>query len=821
MPIRAAKLPDSLTPKSLRWRCDPKTLSFSSTFDLEPINAVVGQDRAMEALELGVSIKKPGYNVFIAGLSGVGKTTAVKRILDRMIDERAELKDYAYVHNFRDPRRPRLLVFPAGDGAKFQKEFARVVEYLAEKAPGLFDDEKFRETRRKLVERFREREAKLLSDFEETLSTNGFTLGHVETENGARQPDVLPIVNGEPVPAQHLGKLVEEEKLDEREADKIVETYRRYKDDLRGVYNKGVRLNAELREGEAKLRRHALGTLIDAAFDSLEPFRDDGAVSRHLDEAREDMLDNAYAFYPAGEDERQEALNEATLRLYDVNLAQDNAGIESPPVVVEISPTYKNLFGVIEKTGDGRGGWYSDFTHIKSGSLLRANGGYLVLRAERLFEEPGAWRTLKSALAYRRYEIQDPAESLLVSPATIQPEAIEIDAKVILIGSARTYAALAAYEDDFKKIFKIKAEFDYEVDRDDDALLAYARVLKKTVEEEGLLDFSREATATLLELAARYAGKKTKLTTRFSAIVDLAREAEHYARADAAERVAPEHVDRAYEQSRRRHGLWETKISEMIREGDTLLETEGERVGQINGLAVFGSEFHAYGKPTRISASVSMGAGSIVNVEREAGYSGKSYDKAMLIITGYFRETFGSRAPLSFNASVVFEQSYGPIDGDSASAAEICALVSALSEVPIKQGVAITGSVNQKGEIQPIGGVNEKIEGFFEVCKERGLTGEQGVVVPAQNVKDLMLKDEVVQAAKKKKFHVWGVERIDEAIEIMTGKVAATRCKDGSFGKTSVYGAVETKLKTLFTRAKQAGKAALSANKPKRRTTKK
>jgi ATP-dependent Lon protease len=474
------------------------------------------------------------------------------------------------------------------------------------------------------------------------------------------------------------------------------------------------------------------------------------------------------------------------------------------------------LFGAIERVTDGRGGSYSDFTNIKAGSLLRANGGYIVLNVMHLFEEIGVWKTLKRVLTYNKLEFQEPPTLFQLSSITLNPEPIEINVKVILIGSQHIYSLLTGYEYDFKKMFKVKADFDYEIKRSDKVLTEYARVIKKLIKEEDLKEFDKSAIAHLLEIAAVFAGQKSKLTTRFSKIADLAREANFWATDDGFDIVSAAHVDKAYKNAVNRHGMLESKISEMYEDGTFLMDTKGERIGQVNGLAVYEADFYAFGRPARITATVSLGSGNIINVEREAGMSGRYLTKGVLIISGYFKETFGQDIPLAFNANLVFEQSYGMVDGDSASCAEIFALLSTLSGLPLKQGIAVTGSLNQKGDVQPIGGVNEKIEGFFEICKEHGLTGKQGVVIPIQNVKELMLKDEVVEAVRQKKFHIYSITRVEEGIEILTGVKAGDKTAKG-YEKNSVFDLVEQKLKEMYKKSRSLKNDEPKAPKRKKR----
>jgi ATP-dependent Lon protease len=497
----------------------------------------------------------------------------------------------------------------------------------------------------------------------------------------------------------------------------------------------------------------------------------------------------------------QEGLMIDYFREYDLNIILDNSETNECPVIVETNPSYINLFGTIEKVNDGKGNWYSDFTNIKSGSMLRANGGYLVLNVMHLFEEAGVWKSLKRVLTYNKLEIQESPYHFSMTSTSLKPQPIDIDTKVILIGSQMIYAYLSEREYDFKKMFKVKADFDYEITRNDHVIIEYAQVIKKLIKQEKLKEFDKSAIAYLLEISAILAGRQNKLTLRFSVIADIARESSFWANDDGFNVVSAAHVEKAYQIARERHGMLEDKVTEMFENKTLLIDTDGEKIGQINGLAVYNADFYSFGRPTRITASVSLGSGTIINVEREAGMSGRHYNKGVLIISGYFRETFGQDQPLSFNANLVFEQSYGMVDGDSASCTEIFVLLSTLSGLPIKQSIAVTGSLNQKGFVQPIGGVNEKIEGFYDICKLNGLTGNQGVIIPIQNVADLMLREDIVDAVRKNKFHVYPITRVEEGIEILTGVKAGIKNEKG-YETGTVFDRVEKKIHELFEKSR-------------------
>ena len=798
-----APKPRKLKPEDLRWRCNQDVFAFDSTNDIEPIEGILGQERALKALKLGVDLRSPGYNIFIAGLSGTGKATTVKKMLETISDNCPPLHDYAYVNNFRDNDRPALLRFKVGKAKAFKQDLSSTIDILKGKIPQALESESYINRKKKIVAHYNDKEQSLMSAFDEKLKQENFTLGQIKVGEGVR-PEIFPLIDEKPVPIYQLEELVKQGKLTEDNVKEIIKKYSNYQQDLHTLFRKGLKLSEEFQEKLSKLERETVEIVLRGAVDNLKEKYDDKKVLGYISEVQENILNNIQIFKgikPDGET-TAEGFQIDYFKEYEVNVILDNSETKDCPVVIETSPNYINLFGTVEKIYDGKGGWYSDFTKIKAGSLLRANGGYLVLNVKHLFEEPSVWRTLKRVLTYRKLEIQDSHNLLQIAPSTLQPEPIEIETKVILIGNDYIYSVLATYEDDFKKIFKIKADFDYEIKRTDEILVEYARVIKKLIKEEKLLEFDKSAIGYLVEIGAKFAGNKNKLTARFSQIADIAREANFWAIDDGFKIVSDAHVKKAYESAKDRHGLLESKVNDMIEEGMVLIDTEGERIGQINGLAVYDADFYSFGRPTRITATVSLGGGSIINVEREAGMSGRHYNKGVLIISGYFRETFGQNTPLSFNANLVFEQSYGTVDGDSASCAEIFALLSTLSGLKIKQSIAVTGSLNQKGDVQPIGGVNEKIEGFFDVCKARGLTKKQGVIIPIQNIQELMLREDIIQSVEEGKFHIYAIERVEEGIEILTGVKAGKRNVKGIYEQNSVFDLVEKKIKELYAKSK-------------------
>ncbi len=803
MPLKKASKPTELNPEELRWVCDPEIFEFETTSHLKPIEGIVGQERALKALKLGVELKSPGYNIFVTGLSGTGKFTSIKSVLESISPDCSQLKDYAYVNNFKDRDRPTLLEFPAGKAVEFKEALYKAIKFLQEKIPLFLSNDPFISQKKKLLEEFGTSQSAIMNEFEEKLKKDNFTLGQVKVGELTR-PEILAVIENEPVFMQQLGEYVKGDKITKAQADDFIKKYSSYQEELAKVFKQSLKLSQTYQEKITELEKSFVANVIHITMDEIKKEHKSEKIINYLEEVEEDILSNLEIFKgqkPATE-ETQEGLVVDYLKEYEINIILDNTGVKSCPVVLETSPTYNNIFGTIEKFSDGRGGWYADFTKVKAGSLLKANNGFLILNALDAFSENGVWKALKRVLLYGKLEIQDLATVYQFSPSVLKPESIDIECKIILVGNNYIYSVLSDYGDDFNKIFKVKADFDYEIERNEQSIFEYARLIKKLIEQEKLLEFDKTAVARITEYGAKYSGRQNKLTTRFAYIADLVRESNFWAKDYGNKTVTNYHVDQAFLAKRERHGLYESKVQEMLDNKIILIDTTGEKIGMINGLAVYGSESYSFGKPTRITATVSLGNGSFINVERESGLSGSTHNKGVLIISGYFKEKFGRKLNLAFNANIVFEQGYGMIDGDSASITEICAISSALSRLPIKQSIAITGSVNQKGEIQPIGGVNEKIEGYFDVCSKRGLDGTQGVIIPIQNVKDLMLKQAIIDAVQDRKFHIYPVAKVEEAIEILFGIEAGIANSHGDYPLGTVFGEVEKELKEMRRTAK-------------------
>ncbi len=790
--------------ESLRVDCDLKNLKFKDTDDLNECLDIIGQKKAIGALRLGLDIDSPGYNIFAAGSVGTGRRTAA----ECMIQETERLKnipdDKLYVNNFQDPDRPRLIRLPAGRGCEFQKAMDKLLDSLIKSIPEIFESEDYQQQRKEIIEKLQGKGKELLKKLEEDVKKEGFTMTQVQVGPVTR-PLLIPIINDKPVNFEELSEMVDKGEFDKEEYEQLQEKssvlYEKMEEAAKQIRN----LEKESGEGIAELNRKIIEPVVEQRIEVVRKKFHSEKIAEYLNEYKEDILDNLELFQKKKKEQQpQQSLalpsggkESDPYLVYRVNLLIDNKGADKAPVIVETSPNYNNLFGSIDVAPSGYGQWSTDFTKIKAGSLLKADGGFLIIEALDALMEPGVWSALKRTLRNRKFEWRHYTPYLLVPISALKPEAIEFDVKVVMVGESFLYQLLYTYDYDFKKIFKIRADFDTVMDFQKENTIEYANFVKKIVKNEELMPFTRKAVAAVIEFGIRLAGRQNKLSTRFNDIADILREADFWARKAKRKKVDDEFVLKAIDEKRERSRLIEDKIQEMIEEGTIMIDTEGEVLGQVNGLSVYDLGDYAFGKPSRITARVSVGGSGIINIEREAELSGRIHDKGVLILSGFLRSKYAQNRPLALSASICFEQSYGGVEGDSASSTEIYALLSALSDVPIRQEIAVTGSVNQKGEIQPIGGVNHKIEGFFEVCKAKGLNGAQGVIIPHQNVKDLMLQRHVVDAVEKGQFHIYPVKYIDEGIEILTRRKAGEMLDDGTYEKGTINYLVDERLKEL------------------------
>jgi lon-related putative ATP-dependent protease len=803
----------SLSPDKLRWHCDPARIPFDTTAQAEPTANDMGQERALRALRMGVELTASGYNLFVCGLSGTSRGGMIVRMIEDLHPKTEPAPDRCYVNNFKNADRPRLLTLPRGLANAFKKEVESGIDFLRRRIPQVFEGEPFQRQKTRIVERFTIREKELMDDFTRRIAREQFALGRMQV-GAVALPEIFPVLEGQMVPIEEIPKMVQDGKLENTAAEELERKYDQFRQEFTIVYRRTLSLSRELASEMNYLEQEAASVLVDGVIEELKEKYASPQISEYLEEVRHHILDNLDPFKEReGEEEqppseggggpRPERTERDPFRIYGVNVILAHNEHEKCPVVFETIPTYANLFGTVQRSYDTRGAWNSDFMDLRGGSLLRADGGFLVMYALDTMTETGVWRTLKRTLNHGKLEIQPIDMFFPFSTAALKPEPIDVHAKIILIGDREMYELLYDYEDDFKKIFKVRVEFDEEMSWSDEVLTYYGGRLRKLVDDEKLLHFDRTAVASILEHGVRLAGRRGKITTRFFDLADLARESCYVAKHDGSTVVTSGHVRLALDAKIDRHNLLETKIREMIEQNLVFIDTTGGRVGQINGLSVMEIGGYAFGKPVRITASVALGKTGIINIEREANLSGRFHDKGVQIISGYLRRTFAQDKPLSLSASVCFEQSYSGVDGDSASSTEIYSLLSALSELPIRQELAVTGSVNQQGDVQPIGGVNHKIEGFYDVCRLKGLTGKQGVLIPAENVDDLMLRDEVIEAVAQGRFHIYPIGTIEQGIEILTGVRAGKRSAAGKFEPGSVFAKVDARLHQMASTLKK------------------
>ena len=795
-----------LTAETLRVKIDPDSLGFETTAECELFEGIIGQERAIKAIQLGLEIESPGYNIYAAGLSGTGKTSTIKSLLNQIDLINKIPDDICYVHNFQDPDMPHVIMLPAGMGRTFQKDMDDMIVQLRKQIPHLFESEEFKKASEQIVTVLMSRQKETVKGFNDKIQKKNFQLVQYQIGPYTRQ-DVAPIYEGKPVPLEQLEALTDQNKFDKDNFERIRQELSTLRIELDALMRETRQIEKTIREEIASLEQKFGSPVVSGMISDI---RFKYGTQRHhingyLEDVLADILSNLKLFKdkdverpPQPQRPIPEVLNTPDGRFtkYKVNVLVDNSQAQKAPVIIETVPTYKNLFGTIEREIDRSGFWSTDFTRIKAGSLLRANGGYIVFNALDALIEPGVWPFLKRTLKNRRLTMQ-PYDPFSISSTAMKPDSIPINVKVIMIGDDYLYHLLYNLEEDFKKIFKTKAQFDTEMPARDKHVTDYVRFTKKIIEDEQLLQFHKSAVAAIIEMGIRLSGKQKKLTTRFSDIADLIREAHYWARKGGSSLVKAIHVDTACKEKLDRVSLIEDKIQELIEDDTIIIDTEGMVVGQVNGLSVYDMGDYFFGKPSRITAETSMGRAGVINIEREAKLSGKTHDKGVLILEGYFRGKYAQDKPLTMSSSICFEQSYGGVDGDSASSTEIYAIQSSLSGLPLRQAIAVTGSVNQKGEIQPIGGVNQKIEGFYDVCKSKGLTENQGVIIPSRNVQDLMLRKDVVTAVSEGLFHIYPVSTIDEGITMLTGEEAGEKNSTGAYPEGTVNYLVDEKLKSI------------------------
>jgi ATP-dependent Lon protease len=779
-----------------------------TTEAIEPCQEIIGQERALEAIRVGLEIQSIGYNIFVTGLAGTGRFTTIKAVFEEMDVKGKIPNDLCYVNNFKNPDMPHMLSLPAGQGNGFKKEMETLIETLKKKVPLIFENENYLNKKKELVEGFRNRQAEMFREFEKKVNKEGFALVQIQMGPYSR-PGIFPMVEGNPVNIEQLETMVEENKFSREELERIKGKQAELVNELEVIFKETRKSEKEIKDELSALDTEVISPAVKDSISDIKERFDYEKIHHYMDDVQEDILANFHRFKEKEESSPSPIPGLVlpqpvdTFAEYQVNVLVDNSEIKGAPIIVEMTPNYRNLFGTVERVVDRSGVWKTDFTHIKAGSFLRANGGYLIFNALDGLMEPGVWPALKRTLKNQVMEFQTYDPFYFFATTALKPEPFECNTKVIMIGDTHLYHLLFNMDDDFKKIFKIKADFDSVTGKDEDKVRQYASFIRKVCDEEKLRPFDRTGVAAVVEHGVRIAGRQKKLSTRFHLIADLLREANYWAGKDGSPVVKEAHVDKAIEKRAYRLNLVEEKIQEMIDDGTILIDSDGMVAGQVNGLSVYNLGDYAFGKPSRITVKTSLGKAGIINIEREVEMSGPIHNKGVYILSGYLRDRYAQDKPITMSASICFEQSYSGVEGDSASSTELYGLLSSLSGLPLRQDIAVTGSVNQKGEVQPIGGVNEKIEGFFEVCKAKGLTGKQGVMIPHLNIDDLMLRKDVVQAVQEGKFHVYPVKTIDQGIAILTGVEAGERLEDGRFKEGTVNGLVDRKLQELGKKIKE------------------
>jgi len=784
---------EPLGPHQLFHRCDPQSLGIETTDELERIESVLGQERAVNAILFGIGIRHEGYNLFALGPSGTGKRTTITQFLDRQADDEPVPHDWCYVSNFEHPYKPRALKLPPGVGVSLRDDMASLIEELRRAIPAAFESEDYRTRKQEAEEAFKERQEEAFNKIQQKAQEQDIAL--IRTPVGLA---FAPVEDGEVVSPDNFKELPEEERerLEEEIAqlqEELQETIHQVRQWERGAREKVKELNREV-------AMFAVGHLID---DLRNTHAELPEVVDYLNAVQEDVVENVDEFRQAEEQSQMMAnvpaprslMGPPLFRRYQVNVLVDHSESEGAPVIYEDHPTYNNLVGRIEHMAQ-MGALVTDFNMIKPGALHRANGGYLILDARELLMQPYAWQGLKRLLRSQEVKIESLGQTLsVVSTVSLDPEPIPLDVKVVLIGDRRLYYLIHRHDPDFAELFKVEADFSDRMARTAEKNRRYAQLIATLARKENLRAFDAGAVARVIERSARMTGDAERLSIHLLSVVDLLREADHWAGTSGnGTTVTAADVQKAIDAQINRAGRLRERAHERIERGTVLIDVTGERVGQVNGLSVVALGNATFGQPSRITARARMGEGKVVDIEREVELGGPIHSKGVLILSGYLNARYALRYPLSLSASLVFEQSYGGVEGDSASMAELCALLSALAGLPVKQTLAITGSVNQYGEAQPIGAVNEKIEGFFDVCQAKGLTGDQGVIIPRANLKHLMVREDVVEAVEAGAFHVYAVDGVDDAIELLTGVPAGERDEEGQFPAGSVNQQVEAQL---------------------------
>lgn len=789
---------DALTAEDLEIPIDLSDLTKTDKNDSEW--GIIGQPRAKEALEMGIHIQAKGYNLFVTGDSGTGRYTAVNDMIRRNSAKKAPLNDLAYVYNFAEEDKPRILYFTEGEASRFKKEMKTMVERFKSLISHNLQNDNFKKRRDKLIASAEYNENRMLSGFESDLNKDNFQTIQIEDEDESLSTDILPVFDGEPVDFDTLQSRVASGLINQETWNETREKYYHHIDRLKSVFAEIRNNREELDEKLEKLKMETVKDPVHRTISRLKEKWPEKDVCLYLDEVEKHALENLTSFInqELGEDEEEE-LSISPEFYYDVNIIVDNSRTETRPIINEINPTISNLFGAVETRLEmGAGAEVrTSYMMIRAGSLLKASGGFLLLRAEDLLTREGVWPELKKALQYQKVELEIQASPFSPPTTVIKPQKIRFNTKIIIIGPAHLYDLLTIQEDDFAKFFKISAEFNSVMPRNNETLGEYVNFIKAQAKREQLREPDEEGIREICRYGIKLAERKDFLSTRFSLISDLLRESDYRAAKNGSKEIGCNDVRQAIEARHRMLNMAEEEQHDQIRKGLIMLESSGSRVGAVNGLAVLERGTLSFGTTMRITATVGIGKEGIINIEREAGLSGDIHNKGILILEGFLRDRFARNYPLSISAGICIEQSYYEIEGDSASSTELYALLSAIADVPLRQDLAVTGSVNQFGEIQPVGGVSEKIEGFFNVCRIQGLTGTQGVIIPESNRRHVILPEKVKQAVRDKQFYIYPVSHIDQGMELLTGLPAGELLKNGRYPKESLNQIISQELKEM------------------------
>ncbi len=774
--------------KDLCKNCKPTMFKFSSTAEIEPLPGIIGQDRAVRSLGFGLDINNEGYNIYLAGSFGTGKTTLAKKMLNEKAESKSVPPDWCYVNNFNNMESPHALQIPAGMGQDFKKDVNVNMDMVIKLIVKAFEGEEFELKKSAIVSTFVEETNQIYLHLEEEARAYGFTISR--TQSGVSS---IPLKDGENMSQEAYMAMSEDERSELMKKSSIVQ------DKINEVFRQYKEIEKIVKEKIKELELETARIVAMPNFDNLyEKYKSYPEILSYLQQVHQDVLDNLDMFRTSEEDSPLSLLRRmdkrAILRRYQVNLIVDNSSLQHAPVIFETNPSYSNLFGQIEFESEF-GVLTTDFSRIKPGAIHRANGGYLVLHVYDIIKNFYVWDKLKRIIKNKEIVVESISKTLgLGNSETLQPEAIPVDIKIVLIGEPLYYYLLYAHDEEFQKLFKIRADFDMDMNRTQRHIKDYARFISSVCTSEKLRHFDPAAVARVVDYGSRMADDQSKLTTLFNKLVEIIYEANCWAGYGRASVVSSEHVRQAIEEKQYRSATMEEKLQEYIEQGTLMINISGSKIGELNGLAVYQMGDYQFGKPVRITAKTFMGEKGLVNIEREIHLSGSIHSKGVLTLNGYLGSQYAQDKPLSLSASLTIEQSYSGIEGDSASSAELYALLSSLAELPLQQGIAVTGSVNQSGDIQAVGGVNQKIEGFFRVCKNRGLNGQQGVIIPRQNVANLMLNEEVITAVKNKLFTIWAVQHVNEGIEILTGIPAGNAEKSSDFSPGSIHYLVNKKL---------------------------